>query len=209
VRDASQSARETALCDRSLRPPRAIAGGWARPAVVILALASAAGWPARADAAPAVDEAVLKATYLYKFAQFVEWPDPPPAGVEAPLYIAGSKEFARRVEETLREKSLAGRPLVVRFVAEPEEAASCRLFFVTEASRDRVDRWLAAVGTRPVLTIGEQKGFAARGGMINLTREGRKLRFEINQAAAERAGLRVSSQLLKIARAVADAGRWD
>jgi len=209
VREAEEAARQGGLGNRLLGRLRArpgAVGGRSWPAVLILALASAGG-PAPASAVQVVDEAVLKATYLYKFAQFVEWPDPPPA--EASLCIAGSREFIRHVEQTLRAKSLAGRPVVVRRVDGPEEAAACRLFFVAQASRQRVDRWLEAVGTRPILTIGEQQGFAARGGMINLTREGKKLRFEINQAAVERAGLRVSSQLMKIARPVADAGRWD
>jgi hypothetical protein len=53
-----------------------------------------------------------------------------------------------------------------------------------------------------VLTVGDTDGFAQRGGAINFTLQARKVRFEINPAAAEQAGLKMSSQLLKLATLV-------
>jgi hypothetical protein len=52
---------------------------------------------------------------------------------------------------------------------------------------------------RPILTVGEKKGFASRGGMINFIVVENKVRFEINPHAVETAALKISSQLLKLA----------
>jgi hypothetical protein len=52
------------------------------------------------------------------------------------------------------------------------------------------------------LTVGESEGFAALGGIINLTVEGNTVHFEVNQLAAERAGLKISSKLLSMAKIV-------
>jgi hypothetical protein len=49
------------------------------------------------------------------------------------------------------------------------------------------------------LTVGDTDRFVETGGMINFVKEGKKIRFEINEAAAKRAGLRVSSKLLSLA----------
>ena len=71
---------------------------------------------------------------------------------------------------------------------------------------DAIQRALDVVGGAPVLTVGEAARFAERGGMIGfrVTPEGR-VGFDINLKRAERAGLRLRSQLLKLARIVGDA----
>jgi len=56
------------------------------------------------------------------------------------------------------------------------------------------------------LTVGETEGFAVLGGIINLMVEGNKLHFEVNLNAAERAGLKISSKLLSMARIVKEQG---
>ena len=61
---------------------------------------------------------------------------------------------------------------------------------------------LAALGTAPVLTVSDIPDFVKRGGMVQFVLDGNHVRFEINIAAAQRAGLTLSSELLKIARAV-------
>jgi dihydroxyacid dehydratase/phosphogluconate dehydratase len=55
------------------------------------------------------------------------------------------------------------------------------------------------VGPSPVLTIGEHVPFSRLGGIIAFIRDGNRVRFEINADAAERAGLQVSSKLLRLA----------
>jgi hypothetical protein len=57
-----------------------------------------------------------------------------------------------------------------------------------------------------VLTVGETDAFLERGGVIAFAMEGGKLRFSINAAAADRAGLKLSSQLLKLAVRVTKEG---
>jgi hypothetical protein len=50
------------------------------------------------------------------------------------------------------------------------------------------------------LTISEIEGFTQSGGIINFYIEESKIRFEINVGAAEKAGLKISSKLLKLAK---------
>jgi hypothetical protein len=76
------------------------------------------------------------------------------------------------------------------------------MLFISRSERDRVAGILADLNDAPVVTISEINQFALRGGIINFYNEGDKIRFEINPSAAERKGLRISSQLLKRARIV-------
>ncbi|MCX5637000.1 MAG: YfiR family protein, partial [Planctomycetota bacterium] len=56
--------------------------------------------------------------------------------------------------------------------------------------------------TSPVLTISEMEGFIEKGGMINFITEESKVRFEINDSAAKKSGLQISSKLLSLAKKV-------
>lgn len=143
-------------------------------------------------------EQQLKAAFLYSFAKFVEWPGE--AGL-APsetfdLCISGSEQYAV-AHDYLAGKSVRGRPVEVRPVRGAADAAGCKMLFVS-AGADPLQGALAGV-RGPVLTVGESGNFIPSGGMINLVRADNRLRFEIARDAGERAGLRFSSQLLKLA----------
>jgi hypothetical protein len=58
-----------------------------------------------------------------------------------------------------------------------------------------------------VLTVSDERGFAQQGVGINFYTEEDKVRFEINQDAVNRSGLRISSKLLSLAKIVRGAGR--
>ena len=73
--------------------------------------------------------------------------------------------------------------------------------FVPATEKDQ-DKIVTDLNGSSTLTVGETEGFAARGGVINLTVEENKVHFEINQVAADRAGLKISSKLLSIAKIV-------
>jgi hypothetical protein len=179
------------------RAPRRVAAAVA--AAVLLARAV----PAATPAAPPREHEV-KAAFLYHFAQLVEWPESA-GGPGEPFVVAvvGEDPFGPALE-ALAGKSVRARPIEVRRYSSAGAMDGVRpqlLFAGGDA--EAVDRALAAVEGQPVLTVGERAGFAERGGMIGfrVTPEGR-VGFDINLRRAERAGLKMSSQLLKLARIV-------
>ncbi len=85
-----------------------------------------------------------------------------------------------------------------------DPAGAFHVLFVPESERKDVKRMLGSVCGRPLLTVGEQRGFAEDGGVINFVTDRNRIHFEINLRCAEAGGLNLSSQLLKLARRV-----WD
>lgn len=171
-------------------------------------LAAAPGFcQARVGEHPApVSEHQVKAAFLYNFAKFVRWPSP--AQARGPVRICLAEEG--RIGEALRVlvagQTLDGCPFEVTAIASLEQAASCQILFVGEASRKRSRSLLARLETRPVLTVGESEGFAATEGMMNLRVAGGRVHVEVNPEAASRAGLQVSSKLLRLAEIVPPKG---
>lgn len=154
----------------------------------------------RAHAAEA-SEYELKAAFLYHFAQLVDWPPQAFAEANSPMIIGviGENPFGKQLEESVRAKNINGHPLAIKEVQTPAECSTCHILFISASEKKRLSEILSAVRGKNVLTVGETDYFTETGGMINFTLEGTKIRFQINNAAAKAAGLKISSKLLNLA----------
>jgi hypothetical protein len=169
--------------------------------VLPLLLLLAGALVAAAQEAPPL-EYELKAAFLYNFVKFVEWPPDAFAGPRSPLTICvyGDDPFGSSLDEAVRGESLGERSLLVQRPAALGELRDCKVLFVSPSERQRMPEVLSEVGGAPVLTVGDTDGFLRAGGIINFVLEENKVRFLINQDAAERSRLRISSKLLRLAK---------
>ena len=158
----------------------------------------------RAEAQAPMDEAQVKAMFVYNFLKFVQWPVDASVGAKDPfvVLIIGEGATADATEQFLQSKSIGDRPLVVRRTRWDQPLAGARAAFVIERDAKKLHRVLDAAAAAGVLTIGEGESFTTRGGVIGLLVEDRKVRFDVDTTAAQTAGLRVSSKLLALTRAV-------
>jgi hypothetical protein len=159
---------------------------------------------ARVEAQAVTDESRVKAMFVYNFLKFVEWPADAAAGADDPfvVLIIGEGATADATEHFLESKTIGERPLVVRRIRWDQSLAGVRAAFVVEPDARRLQHILEAAAVAGVLTIGEGESFATRGGVIALLVENRKVRFDVDTAAAQTARVRVSSKLLALTRVV-------
>jgi hypothetical protein len=169
-----------------------------RLTVALLAALYAAGQT------PKPTEYEVEAAYLSNFGRFVEWPARPSAPAIDPFYVCvlGQDPFGPILDAALKGEGIGGAPMAARRVTLPEDAVSCKVLFLGAGKDPQLKDILAALGTSSILTVSDMAGFTKRGGMIQFVLDGDRVRFEINIAAAKRAGLNLSSQLLKLAVAV-------
>ena len=156
-----------------------------------------------------VDEYRVKAAFLFHFAQLVEWPADAPneGGNSLLLCTLGDDPFHGELESTIAGKQIGSRILRIRHARVLQDARGCNVLFISKSEGSRTATLLANLRNTPVLTVGDNDGFVGAGGIIRLFLEGNKVRFEINRQAAETARLRISSQLLLLARNVGGNGR--
>jgi hypothetical protein len=149
----------------------------------------------------------VKAAFLYHFAELVSWPSVEHrAGAPRPMVIAvvGRDPFGDQLESTIAGQSVRGRPIrILRAASVHALGVQPQILFVGARSAAEARTSLDAVRGVPVLTVGACDDFAESGGMIRfrLTPD-RRVAFDINLGAVQGAGLKMSSQLLKIARIV-------
>lgn len=178
---------------------------------VMLLLALAAGAllapTANVHAAQTVasyDESRVKAAYLVRFGQFVEWPPETFRKTDSALVIGviNADLVLEGLQQFAANRAATGRPVAVRALKSGEEAAGVHILLVGAAERARLAQHVAAVAGRPVLVVGETEDAIPQGAMINFVVIDQRVRFEIALNKAEEAGLVVSSRLLSVATRV-------
>ena len=169
--------------------------------------------------APAPDEkeakeiAAIKMALTYKFIKFIEWPDSCFKDEKSPIVIGvvGKDPFGETLDKTFKGKTQGSRSFRIERYATYEDIGACHILFVPESEKKNHAAINAAVAGKHVLQIGDWTGFAAEGGIINFYleetkgKDGKtsvKIKFEINADQAKEEKIKISSQLLKLARPV-------
>lgn len=152
--------------------------------------------------AAATGEYQVKAAFLYNFLKFVDWPAD---AISSPsticIGVIGRNPFEGALD-TLKGKSAKGRRVVVSHFRSIDEVKGCDLLYVGASEKPRLSQILRQAHNFHMLTVSDQDGFCEAGGMINLIFIKNRVGFDINVAAASRARLKISSQLLKLAHDV-------
>jgi YfiR/HmsC-like len=173
-------------------------------ASAVLLTASVCGRPLAANANVALEYEV-KAAFLFRFAQFVEWPPDTFKGAAEPFTYCtiGDDPFHGALERTLNGKTIGQRALRVEHLNGAGKVGECQVLFIGGAGdRKHVEAMLIDTGKLPILTVGEADRFAENGGAIGFCTEDNKIRFEVNLDAAGKAGLKISAKLLALAKTV-------
>lgn len=154
-----------------------------------------------------VPEHQLKAAYLYNFVKFVTWPKEALGGPHTPITIGflDIEAFGNALD-LIRGRTAQGRPIRLKPCPGIEDIAGCHVLYTNSSDRRFVRRVLEAMKGKPVLTVGRSADLLACGGIVSLAEEDDRLRIRINNAQAERAGLKISALLLQVATVVTPAG---
>jgi hypothetical protein len=184
--------------------PGFASGGRALGAALLLVALLATGRGAQGQAL----EYQVKAVFLERFARFIEWPaglldDPAePFRIE----VLGDDPFGGLLEQAYARQTIRGRPVVVRHAARVAEIGACHLVFVSRSEAGRVHEVVERLGKQHVLLVGDTDGFGVAGVHLNFFLDGGKVRFELNEGALRRAGLKVSYLLQQVAVRVESKG---
>ena len=145
----------------------------------------------------------VKAAYLYNFGKFVEWPAKTKASDDFfSICVLGQDPFGPTFDTTIAGESINGKSVLVKRVTRPQDAVSCRILFISSSEETRLKEILAALDKTSILTVSDMPQFTRRGGMIQFVVQANRVRFEVNLTSAQRTGLTLSSQLLKVAISV-------
>jgi hypothetical protein len=146
----------------------------------------------------------VKAAYLYNFGHFVEWPAHVASAQNDSFTVCvlGQDPFGPVLDTTLAGETIAGKKVTAKRIATLQESGNCQILFLSSAEEAQLKIILKALNKQAVLTVSDMPEFSQHGGMIQFVPEGKRVRFEVNLAAVQHAGLTLSSELLKVATTV-------
>lgn len=147
-------------------------------------------------------EADVKVAYLFNFAKFTEWPPAfLPAGGTVTLCVLGDDDLGPALT-VLETKTVQGRTVRVRRGLRAEEIRGCHVLYFGAVEERMAAEARRMAETHATLTLGDSEGFVERGGMVGLVKVDNRIAFDVNVEATHRASLKLSSQVLKLARVV-------
>jgi hypothetical protein len=170
----------------------------------LLLTSRSTGQLAAVEGLPPAIEYQIKASFVYTVAKFVEWPEGAFRDPAMPmtLGILGDDAASEAIADTLRGRKVHNRALVVKRLSDPGAARDCQILYVSSLEGRNLPALLSQVASQGILTVGEGSEFAASGGILGLTLRESLVQFEVNIAAAQRAGLAISSKILRLGRVV-------
>jgi hypothetical protein len=172
-------------------------------AAAVLGWLLAAGGAQAGEPVP-VREYEVKAVFLFNFAQFIDWPESALADTNAVFVIGvlGEDPFGAVLDQIVSGERIRGRPLTVRRFRKQEDARGCHLVFVSRSEKGHLTDIVRRLGGQGILTVSDVESFSRLGGMITFKMVQGRVQFEINVAAAEKEGFRLSAKLLRVAQLV-------
>jgi hypothetical protein len=142
----------------------------------------------------------VKAAFLLRFTQFVDWPAHVLPHDRSPLIIGvlGENPFGNHLSEIVSGETTKGHPVIVRHYNDVEDIETCHVLYINLPA-DKIETAIRQLKGHSVLTVSDNKGFLKAGGMIRLLSENNKIRFRVNLYATQIEHLVLSSKLLRLA----------
>jgi hypothetical protein len=166
--------------------------------VVLLVSLLLIGLVGRAQSPPS--EYQIKAAFIYNFARFVEWPTQSYGAPDSPMIVGllGENDFGDNLAQIINGKVIKGHPLQFKEFKSLAEATNCQVLFISKSEQNDFPKIITQLQGNNILTVSDGDNFIGAGGMIDLVIVDQKIRFQINDEAAKKAGLTISSKLLSL-----------
>lgn len=164
-----------------------------------LAIWAAGALPSAVRADEGYSEDAVKAAFLYRFADYVQWPTEALASAQFIVAVLDDKGVATELSRLLPTHPIQDRVAQVQSLTSIRELHDAQVLYVGVTDRDEIRRIIAAVGARPILIVTAYEGALEAGSAVNFLLLDRRVRFEVSLDAAERARLKLGSELLSVA----------
>lgn len=157
----------------------------------------------------AFDEYLIKGAFIMNICNFVKWSPTAllPAGTPFTIGILGMNPFDDTLDDLADRTNIQGHKVTVKKYKKISEVMGCQVLFISVSETSKLEEIFKSLKDRPVLTFGDAKEFALKGGMIGLVIENNRVLFEVNKDVAERDHIKIGSDLLNLANSVVMSGK--
>jgi hypothetical protein len=162
--------------------------------------------PALSQNAVRYSEDTVKAVFLYRFTGFIDWPQSAMSASEFRIAILDSDGVADALGRLLAGRSIQDKPAHVYKIKRAQDLGAADMVYVGSDRAEDLATVITLVADRPILIVSSEIGGLEHGSAVNFLLVDQHVRFEVSLAAASRAGLKISSDMLSVATRVLSGG---
>lgn len=148
-------------------------------------------------------EDILKVVIIGKLAKFVTWQDNSP---ERFVITVLHNSFDDLLDTVYRDKKIHSKDIEIRYIDDIDDLNFTHILYFPQVNHDQLERILEKTSHKSILTISDTRGFAQKGGMIQVYFASQKIRLKINNSVSKKENLKISSSLLRISEIVDGGG---
>ncbi len=144
-------------------------------------------------------EAAVKVGFLYNFFKFIDWPQSADTTGGYRLCTTGGNSLGSNLL-ALQDKTINNKSLSIKLGVSGKELKICHMVFISVD--EDISKTIGDLQGLAVVTVSDKPDFINQGGMIGLVQYKNRLAFEINLDAANAVNIRISAQLLELAKKI-------
>jgi len=147
-----------------------------------------------------ISEYKIKAGFIYNFARFTQWPE---STSHINICLYGKDNFGSYLDD-LNGKMINGKSIKTKRIRVLKSIESCNVVFLNITPPDKYNfkRVLNKIKNKNILTMSDTKNATDYGVMVGLVIENGRVGFNVNYTEINKTELKISSQLLKLAKKV-------
>ncbi len=173
--------------------------------IIILVLLTAA-WRLTPPNSVRASEYTMKGVFLERISRFVEWPESSSIKNNSKpfvIVIIGKNPFGSTLEQLYSNRKIKKKKVEIKYIEGTGDIPECHVLFISKSMKNEVDRIISATRNKPILTLGDTKGFAEKNKvLVNLYAVSKHYPFVINATAFRESGLKIDYHLLDMAKIV-------
>jgi len=141
----------------------------------------------------------LKTVIVGKIAKYISWNE----------YSSGNfvitvlnNEFGSMFDEVYKNRTIKDRPVKIQYITNIEDLNSSDILFISQKNLHDIDKILLKTKGLNILTVSDLRGFAQKGGSVQLYFLDRQLKIIINIDAMKVKHFRVNNRLIRVSEIV-------
>lgn len=136
--------------------------------------------------------------YIYNFTKYIQWPATYQTG-NFVIGIYGTSPITSQLRAATANKTVGTQKIIVKQYNNLASVDNPHILFIPNLQSKNLDALKKKLEGKSTLLVTEKNGLAKLGSHINFILRDGKWKIELNNAAVEAAGMKVSSQLSRIA----------
>lgn len=146
-----------------------------------------------------MDEYKVKAVFLVNFIKYVDWPASSDNSFK--IGVAGESSIIASLREIAEYKKSNLKPIeIIRY--DPKNPVHCDILFIAKTEMKSISKIAKDIEDRKILLVSEDDVSSSHVAGINLIKIKGKIKFEVNERAIKKSGLKLSYQLTTLAVAI-------